>query len=127
MTEAILTPKKIFELAREAGCDSHAMDANSLIVRHSNGSWISVEGILFRFAELVKKELEKANEEKLPPWKRCEHKKTTAKWGWIQCDDCRAIRTGSSGWGLAKNMWFPNPHAAEIYDKTGRMPDEVQP
>ena len=47
-----MTREEIIAMAREAGfIDSNAH--SDIIVRHSNGSWVSVHDILERFAELV--------------------------------------------------------------------------
>lgn len=128
MSQTTLSPKKIFELAKEAGFDSHALDANSIIVRHSNGSWVGIEGNIFRFAELIEKAIKNSDQENLPKWKRCDHSGgRNVHMDWVECTDCGAIRTGNAGWKLAKNMWFPNAYVAKHYDQTGIMPDEVMP
>jgi hypothetical protein len=43
---------------------------------------------------------------------------------YVQCKDCRAIRT-DSGWGLARCTWFKDLATAKFYALHGRMPDPI--
>ena len=48
----------IIKLAHESGFEHYLKDKNSIIVRHSNGSWIDVTGSVFRFAKALIKDNE---------------------------------------------------------------------
>jgi hypothetical protein len=47
--------KTTIELAREAGCNiKHFSEDPIAVVHHSNGSWVAINDVLDRFAELIR-------------------------------------------------------------------------